>query len=351
MITKVYMPRLDFWPGGIVLSPGEDVSSEHYSIPSLMLHADVLAAGAVVTTQPAWAVAGEANTLAGSPVSPTAAANIEAIHTQGIGPFPGATILLAANLPQQSPGGYKGRLNFGHGGQPGGFTPVITLADSNWGKTWSTPSHRPGADVNDLDIGYEGNTDILYTRAQNEVREYVGKLPDGNPEEKLSATAKTFNVPVTINGNLIVTGKCSGCGGGAGALADGNAGRGSVSLTGQKAAIPVSALCSAAACGAGQYRVSYYLDANQSCAASGNASIALMIGWKDESNARTLRVPLTGTGVANGNSLSLGQASSFGSGTISVWSAGAPITYSTSYNPCATGTGSYALRIAAKKVQ
>ena len=349
--AKMYMPRLDFWPGGIVLSSAEDVSGERYAIPSLMLHADVLAAGAVVTTQPAWAVAGEANALIASPASPSAAANIEAMHTNGIGPFPGATILLAANLPQQSPSGYKGRLNFGHGGQPGGFTPVITLADSNWGKTWSTSSHRPRADVNDLDIGYEGNIDTLYTRAQNEVRAYVGKLPDGNPQEKLSASAKTFNVPVTINGNLTVTGKCSGCGGSGGGTVEGNAGRGTVSLTGQKAAIPVGAVCAASACGAGQYRVTYYIDANQACSSAGNASAGLTIGWKDESNARTLRVPLAGAGVANGNSLSLGQTSSFGSGTISVWSDGGPITYSTAYTPCATGTGSYALRIAVEKIQ
>ncbi len=60
--TNVYMPRLDFWPGAIVLSPGEDVSSEHYSIPTSCCMPMCWSAGYVVTTQPAWAVAGEANT-------------------------------------------------------------------------------------------------------------------------------------------------------------------------------------------------------------------------------------------------------------------------------------------------
>ena len=84
----------------------------------------------------------------------------------------------------------------------------MTLGDSDWGKTWATANHRPRADVNDLDFGYEGNIDTFYSRAEKETREYIGKFPDGNPQEKLTAAAKTFNVPVTINGNLTVTGKC-----------------------------------------------------------------------------------------------------------------------------------------------
>jgi hypothetical protein len=351
----VYMPRLDFWPGAFVLSAGEDMSTANYSAPALALQADVVGVGGVVSTLPSWAVAAEANTLIASPATPPAAANIEAIHTGAIGPAPGATILKAANLPQQSPNGHKGRLNFGPRGQAGGFTPILTLADSNWGKTWATSSHRPPADVNDLDVGYEGNIDTLYARAQNEVRAYVGKFPDGKPQEGLTATAKTFNVPVTINGNLTVTGKCSGCGGGSGAAAGGAGGvaqRWSVSLTGQQAAIGQTNICPASACGAGQYRVSYYVDSATACASAGSAAAALTLGWKDETSARNLRVPLVGAGVSNGNSLALGQASNFGGGDLSLWSAGnAPISFSTTYAGCASGSGSYAVRIAVEKVQ
>jgi hypothetical protein len=346
---NVYMPRLDFWPGAVVLSPDEDISSERYVIPALPLQADVLGVGGLVTTQPAWAVAAEANTMIGSAATPPSAANVEALHTNGVAPFPGATLLMAANRPQQSPSNHKGRLNFGHPGQGGGFTPVITLADSNWGKTWSTSSHRPPADANDLDLGYEGAMDTFYTRAQNEVRNYVGKFPDGNPQEKLTASAKTFNVPVTINGNLTVTGKCAGCGGAGGGSPSNSW---SVSLTGQKAAIPSTNLCAPSACGSGQYRVSYYLDSTTACSSAGNASTTLTIAWKDETSMRTLRVPLFGGGISNGNSLLLGQPANFGSGGISLWSAGgAPITYSTAYAACASGTGSYAVRITVEKVQ
>jgi hypothetical protein len=98
--------------------------------------------------------------------------------------------------------------------------------------------------------------------------------------------------------------------------------------------------------------VTYYLDSSTACSSPGNATAALTIGWKDETSAKTIRVPLSGAGIAGGNSLSLGGTSSFGTGNISLWSAGnAAITYSTAYSACAAGSGSYAVRIVVEKVQ
>lgn len=352
---NIYMPRLDFWPGAFVISPDEDRSTESLSDMSPPLQSDVLGTGAIVSTLPMGAVTGVANVLIGTGATPPAAANLEALHTNAAGAIPGATILKAANGAQTAENGHKGRLNFGHHGQAAGFTPLITLGDSNWGKTWATANHRPVADANDLDLGYEGNIDTFYSRAQHEVRQYIGKLPDGNPQEKLTAAAKTFNVPVTINGNLTVTGKCVGCAadsGSVGAVSGGGGARWAVSLTGQKSAIPSTNLCPSSACGSGQYRVSYYLDSTAACPSPGNAAAALTIGWKDETSARTIRVPLSGAGVASGNSLTLGGTSNFGSGSISLFSAGnAAVTYSAAYTACATGVGSYAVRIAVEKLQ
>jgi hypothetical protein len=355
LTRNIYMPRLDFWPGAVVISPDEDRSTESLSDMSPPLQSDVLGAGAIVSTLPPGAVTGVADVLIGTAATPPAAANLEALHTNSAGIIPGATILKAANGGQTLENGHKGRLNFGHHGQAVGFTPLITLGDSNWGKTWAAANHRPAADASDLDLGYEGNIDTLYSRAQNEVREYIGKFPDGNPQEKLTAAAKTFNVPVTINGNLTVTGKCVGCAGdssGVAAAPGGGDAKWTVSLTGQKAAIASTNLCTPSACGPGQYRVSYYLDSTTTCPSPGNAAAALTIGWKDETSARTLRLPLAGAGVSQGNSLSLGGTSNFGGGSISLWSAGnATITYSTTYSACATGMGSYSVRIAVDKVQ
>jgi hypothetical protein len=352
--VNIYMPRLDFWPGAMVISPGADMSTSAYHSFAPPLQADVLGIGCVVSTIPSGSVTGVALSLIATGATPPAVANLEAILTTGAGDVPGATILKAANGLSTKENSLKGRLNFGHHGLDVGFTPLITLGDSNWGKTWATGNHRPTADVNDLDLGYEGSSDTFYSRAQKEVRAYIGKLPDGNPQEKLSAAAKTFNVPVTINGNLTVTGSCIGCGAGAGGVtAASNSGvaRWAVSLASQTAAIATTNLCAASACGIGQYRVTYYLDSSAACSSAGNAAAALTIGWKDETSARTIRVPLAGAGIAGGNSLSLGSTSNFGSGSVLLWSAGnAAITYSTAYTGCAAGSGSYAARIVLEKV-
>ena len=353
--ANLYMPRLDFWPGAIVISPLADMSTATYPNLAPPLQADVLGAGAIVSTVPPGAVTGVANVLIATGATPPAAANLEALHTNATGGIPGATILKAANGLQTAESGHKGRLNFGHHGQAVGFTPLITLGDSNWGKTWATANHRPVADANDLDLGYEGNIDTFYSRAQSEVREYVGKIPDGNPQEKLTVAAKTFNVPVTINGNLTVTGKCVGCSGGPGSTGSASgsgAERWSISLTGQKAAIPPTNLCAPSACGAGLYRVTYYIDSTTACASPENSAASLIVNWTDETSAKTIKVPLSGVGVSNGSSLLLGKASSFGGGNVSLWSAGTKaITYSTSYTACAASAGGYALRVALEKVQ
>jgi hypothetical protein len=80
--------------------------------------------------------------------------------------------------------------------------------------------------------------------------------------------------------------------------------------------------------------------------------VVLDIGWKDETTARTMRVPLAGSGIVNNDSMKLGVASNFGSGEISLWSKGdAAITYSTAYTGCSSGSGTYALRIVAERIQ
>ena len=127
---------------------------------------------------------------------------------------------------------------------------------------------------------------------------------------------------------------------------------GTVSLAGQTAAISSTTLCASATCGAGQYIVNYYVDSTLGCTTVGSAAAALTISWTDETNAKTLQVPLSGSGISGGNSLSLGNTANFGSGDISLWSAGsANITYSMSYTGCTTGTGTYAVRMALRQVQ
>jgi hypothetical protein len=50
--------------------------------------------------------------------------------------------------------------------------------------------------------------------------------------------------------------------------------------------------------------------------------------------------------------MALGSTANFGSGAVTIWSAGgANITYSTSYVACTTGTGTYAVRVAVRQLQ
>jgi hypothetical protein len=99
----------------------------------------------------------------------------------------------------------KGRLNLG---KPIGNLPndLITLQDSNFGKTMVTAGERPTNDAGDMALGVD-QTGGLSERASTSITSYINGVPNGsNYLERLTAAAKTFNVPVTVNGNLSVTG-------------------------------------------------------------------------------------------------------------------------------------------------
>ncbi len=121
--------------------------------------------------------------------------------------------------------GTKGRLLFEYPTSGiGNMQPhhIITLVDSNFAKTLSTIGFRPPNDANDTYIGID-NTAVpsgaqLAFGSPVAISSYIGNTGDNASFlERLTVSAKTFNVPVTINGNLTVTGTCTGCGGGGGA--------------------------------------------------------------------------------------------------------------------------------------
>ena len=130
--------------------------------------------------------------------------------------------------------GLKGRLNFiGGGSYP---RDIATWSDSNPAKTMASKLeygtgvpgttygtvNRPQWDAADVATGVENSGTGLYERVPgNGVFDwYIGALPNNpggtstNWTEELSSSAHTLNVPLTINGNLTVTGTCTGCGGG-----------------------------------------------------------------------------------------------------------------------------------------
>ncbi len=87
----------------------------------------------------------------------------------------------------------------------------------------ATVSFRPPSDADDTYIGLDNTGSVLAASAQLafgapvSISSYIGNKGDNTSFlERLTAAGKTINVPVTINGNLTVTGTCTGCGGGGG---------------------------------------------------------------------------------------------------------------------------------------
>jgi hypothetical protein len=147
-------------------------------------------------------------------------------HTNSpTGAVTGATLLESGASNSSDNPGLKGRLIFEeglYGAVNGGHK--ITLVDSNPAKTLATSGMRPTFDANDTYIGLDNATSAVASNARLafgapvSISNYIGNAGDNvSFLERLTATAKTFNVPVNINGNLTVTGTCTGCGGGGGA--------------------------------------------------------------------------------------------------------------------------------------
>jgi hypothetical protein len=129
-----------------------------------------------------------------------------------------------------------------------------------------------------------------------------------------------------------------------------NTSGGPVNLTGQTAAVATTNLLTGAT--VGQYQISLYAESDASCTTPGSAAMSVTVGWGDRTGARSMTVPLQGTGITNG-SMALGSTANFGQAVINVWnnSASNNLTYSTSYTACTTGTGTYALYITYRRIQ
>jgi hypothetical protein len=113
------------------------------------------------------------------------------------------TVLQQADIAGNGPPlNSKGRLNFGKA--VSAPNDLITLQDSNFSKTMATLGQRPSNDAGDMAIGADQGGGLAH-RAATSISEYINAVPNGtNFQERLTGTGKTFNVPVTVNGNLTV---------------------------------------------------------------------------------------------------------------------------------------------------
>jgi hypothetical protein len=96
----------------------------------------------------------------------------------------------------------KGRLNFGKAiGTP---NDLITLQDSNIGKTLATSGQRPSNDAGDMAIGVDGPGGFS-ERASVSISQYIRSVPNGvNYLERLTADRKTFGVPIATPGTSLL---------------------------------------------------------------------------------------------------------------------------------------------------
>jgi len=129
-----------------------------------------------------------------------------------------------------------------------------------------------------------------------------------------------------------------------------NTSGGPVNLITQTGAIATTNMLTGAT--VGQYEVSVYLESDANCTSPGSASVSVTLGWGDRTGARTMTVPLQGSGVTNGT-VALGSTANFGQAVVNVWnnSASNNLTYSTNYAGCTTGTGTYALYVTYRRMQ
>ena len=212
-------PQFNFWPGGIVLGASASVKMFECGqgasiVTSSYLPKVICDKGVYVTSpmhSPYWASYKEGDSVGNNNGSV------------------GAYLKQAGTVS-----GLAGMMGFLAPSSTMAQGDVITLAYTKPFLALATPGYRPAAIANDTAIGADnapgaGTTSAqLAFRAPVAISEYIGSVFDNSSyKERLTGTAKTFNVPVTINGNLTVTGTCTGCGGsgggGSGTVNSGNA--------------------------------------------------------------------------------------------------------------------------------
>ena len=219
-----WFPALTFWPGGLVMNGTGTENAGN--LPVAFLDTDQGSANSS-----AWiSIAGflrptiYARQCSGGAQVPNGGAWVQCLEGDSHGnSFPpvGALLLNMGPNTGSEVAGLKGRLNFAS--SPGASINqghIITLVDSNPAKTFATALNRPANDVADTYIGLDQgnvarNQAQLALGAPAAISSYIGNAGDNiSFLERLTAAAKTFNVPVNINGNLTVSGICTGCGGG-----------------------------------------------------------------------------------------------------------------------------------------
>jgi hypothetical protein len=209
-----------FWPGSVVVT---QTSDSFGSSPSPSgVHFDRLGDNAAPTAaNPVSQLVSSWGALlpkffAQQCVNPSGGTWLSCLETDNAVSAPGATLLDSA-FPGATETGLKGRLIFEQGQAQSGNvsgTHKVTLVDSNSAKTLATGGMRPTYDANDTWIGLDNAAATSSPNAQlafgapASISHYIGNVGDNTSFlERLTASAKTINVPVSVNGNVTVNGQ------------------------------------------------------------------------------------------------------------------------------------------------
>jgi len=199
ILSGYFTPEPTFWPGAAVVTTTPLVSD--YEVPII---------GIAMNGTPAetaqycsfWGSSGDTVCM----TSPTSGNN-------GV---PNQPPMILDDGPAAGGGGIpgaKGRLLFEMApGAEMNYHQVITLFDSNPGKTMSTTGHRPVGDPADVYVGVDADQSMMIGGGQYAINQYVNSIGGGlNWGERLTSSLKTFNVPVqapmvNVSGGIQVNG-------------------------------------------------------------------------------------------------------------------------------------------------
>jgi len=208
-----WSPKLNLWPGGVILSP--TLNSDFNAANHPVLYTDLLSASVPYISS-------------GGGVFP----QIFALHCQGgpgntgyvwpvcLGSFSPQTqmrliagLALGASATLQN---LKGTLNIGGNTATNGPTHLITLFDFEPDKTAAYGSTRAPNSIHDTFIGIDSsntnNTVGLSLGSYGSISHYIANNGDGtNWLERLTATLKEFKTPAKFDGTVTMAGLAAGC--------------------------------------------------------------------------------------------------------------------------------------------
>ncbi len=207
-----YQPGILWWPGGIVNLNSGDYSSSWSTMPTFMDDINVVTALSPIISEAGLMMP---QVFAQRCSNPNGGEWVSCLAGNSVGnnAMPGATVLQYGVASGGPVANLKGRLNF-TSSQSSSINAgeIVTLVDSNPAKTMATPGNRPAADAADTYLGMD-NGSVGYSSAglaigaPVSISSYINSLPNGTSFlERLTAGAKTFNVPLTVNGNFTVAG-------------------------------------------------------------------------------------------------------------------------------------------------